>query len=173
MSRFDPNIVRDFVIAGLRDAHAMESQALTLTSAQVDRLVNYPDLKARIQEHYRETEGQRQRLETCLSRLDTSASTLKDVTLKAGANFSALLHSAMDDEVIKNSLASYAFEHFEIAAYTSLSVAAEALGDAQILEVCKQNLAEERAMADWLADHLPPTTQTYLQRASADLQAKR
>jgi ferritin-like metal-binding protein YciE len=173
MSVQSPEVVRDFMIAGLRDAHAMESQAISLTSAQVDRLKHYPDLERRIREHLRETEGQRERLERCLEKLGTSASTLKDAALKAGANLQAILHSMADDEVIKNSLASFAFENFEIISYKALIETAQLAGDSEIEAVCRQNLAEEERMAAWIADGLPELIRKYLARSSADVEAKR
>ena len=78
MSVQSPEVVREFLIAGLVDAHAMESQAMTLASAQADRLKHYPDLERRIREHIKETEEQRRRLEECLGSLGTSPSMLKD-----------------------------------------------------------------------------------------------
>ncbi|TIS83017.1 MAG: DUF892 family protein, partial [Mesorhizobium sp.] len=65
-------------------------------------------------------------------------------------------------------LASYTFEHMEIASYTILMAAAEAVGEAEIARVCEQNLREEEAMAEWLKDNLPQVTETFLARADAD-----
>ena len=162
-----------FLIDGLKDAHAMESQAVTLTSMQADRLRNYPELEARIRAHLDETKAQRDRLEGVLGELGVSASGLKDFVLKAGANFAAGLHSLTEDEVIKNSITSYAFEHFEIAAYTSLIAAGKAYDNSRVVDVCQQNLKEEQAMAKWLEDHLAETTLQYIERTAAGVQAKR
>ncbi|MDB5359495.1 MAG: hypothetical protein JWO51_792 [Rhodospirillales bacterium] len=173
MSVQSPQVVREFLIAGLIDAHAMESQAISLTSAQAERLKHYPDLEARIREHLRETEGQRERLDRCLEKLGTSPSTLKDTALKLGANFAAMAHAMADDEVIKNSFASFAFENFEIAAYKGLIETARLAGATEIEEVCRQNLAEEERMAAWIDENLPELIRKYLARKSADVEAKR
>lgn len=42
----------------LRDAYAMEKQPETMLKAQASRLENYPDVRARIEQHLRETLGQ-------------------------------------------------------------------------------------------------------------------
>ena len=168
-----PEVVRDFLISGLVDAHAMESQAISLTTAQADRLKHYPELENRVREHLQETEGQRNRLERCLDKLGASHSTLKDAALKLGANLAAITHSMADDEVIKNSLASFAFENFEIAAYRSLIVTAKLAGDTEIEDICRASLAEEERMAAWIDEHLPELTKQYLVRKSSDLEAKR
>jgi ferritin-like metal-binding protein YciE len=165
--------IRDYLIVGLRDAHAMESQAISLTSTQAERLEDYPELQARMREHLRETEGQRDRLERCLDRLDTSHSTFKDVAMKTAANLQAMFNAAAPDEVVKNTLASYAFEHFEIASYKALITVARMAGQEEVAEVCRQNLQEEERMAQWLDEHLPEVVEQYLQRRASDEVAKR
>jgi ferritin-like metal-binding protein YciE len=47
---------RDIFIDGLRNAHAMETQARELMQRQSERLTDYPELKSRVQTHLRETE---------------------------------------------------------------------------------------------------------------------
>lgn len=69
---------------------------------------------------------------------------------------------------MKGLLASYTFEHMEIASYTILIAAANSVGEAEIARVCEQNLREEEAMAEWLESNLPQVTQTFLTRAEAD-----
>jgi ferritin-like metal-binding protein YciE len=54
------------LIQWLRDAHAMEQQAESMLTAQALRLDNYPELRARIEQHIIETRHQAQKLETCL-----------------------------------------------------------------------------------------------------------
>ena len=60
---------RDIFIDGLRNAHAMETQARELMERQSERLTDYPDVKNRVHAHLQETEGQLKRLEQCLSSL--------------------------------------------------------------------------------------------------------
>src|SRR3546814_19838042 len=72
----------------------------------------------------------------------------------------------VSDEVVKGSMASYTFEHMEISAYRSLIAAAEAVGDQQTKQVCKEILAEEEAMASWLGEHLALVTSRFLEMGS-------
>lgn len=173
MAQQSEEMVRKFLLDGLRDAHAMECQALTLNSAQADRLENYADLERDIRLHIRETEGQRDRLEQCLARYDATPSALKDTALKISGGTAAIVHTMASDEVVKNTMASYAFEHFEIAAYRSLAETAKLLGDQEVLRICEESLHEEEQMASRLAKHLPDVVRKYLSRSSADVQAKR
>ena len=52
----------DIFVTGLRNAHAMENQALSIMKPQVSRIENYPEVAHRLQQHITETEGQIQRL---------------------------------------------------------------------------------------------------------------
>jgi ferritin-like metal-binding protein YciE len=113
----------------LRDAHAMEQQAESMLQAQADRLDHYPVLRARIVEHIEETRWQRDQLEGCLSRLDSSPSLVKDMGGRMMAFGQAMAGMMMTDEVVKGSMASYVFENIEIATYTVLIAAAGMAGD--------------------------------------------
>ncbi len=42
----------------LRDAHAMEKQAESMLESMASRIENYPDIKARIEQHISETKHQ-------------------------------------------------------------------------------------------------------------------
>jgi ferritin-like metal-binding protein YciE len=165
---------REWLVQWIRDAHAMEEQAEAMLNGQLNRLENYPELSERIRQHVEETKGQAARLKTCLEGLGEDTSTLKDAGGKLiawGQSFSGLFAG---DKVMKGSLASYTFEHMEIASYTMLIAAANSLGEAEVAQVCEQNLREEEAMADWLRQHLPGTTEQFLARADTEsAEAKR
>ena len=60
------NEMLDIYLAGLRNAHALENEALSIMSRQVERLESYPEVSKRLQEHMRETEIQQERLKTFL-----------------------------------------------------------------------------------------------------------
>jgi ferritin-like metal-binding protein YciE len=158
---------REWLVQWLRDAHAMEEQAETMLSGQVGRLESYPELKERIRRHIEETKGQAARLKTCLKALGEDTSTMKDAGGKLMAIAQSLSGVFAGDEVMKGSLASYTFEHMEIASYTILIAAAKAHGEAEVARVCEENLREEVAMADWLKAHLGSTTDQFLSRAAS------
>ena len=94
-------------------------------------------------------------------------SAVKSAAGKLAANLGAMANATAEDEVIKNGIADFAFENFEIASYESLVAAAESLGEQQIAQACRQNLEEEREMARWLQQHLPETTQQFLSAHAA------
>lgn len=152
----------DHLIAWLKDAHAAEEQAITMLSNLAQRIENYPDLKARVEQHVNETERQAERVRECLRRLGSDSSTLKDTGTKLMGLGQALSGIFTSDEVIKGVLASYTFEQMEIASYKILIAAARHLGDTETARVCEEILQEEIAMAKWLEENLERLTDRFL-----------
>lgn len=157
----------------LRDAHAMEVHAIQMLEKQARRIENYPDLRNRILEHLEETRAQAEMLVRCIERHGTTSSPLKDSAAAFLGNVQALSGLFFGDEVVKGAIASYTFEHLEIAAYRSLIGAAEELGDGETARVCSEILRQEEAMAGWLERHLPEVTRQHLRRQSTGEPAKR
>ncbi len=162
---------RDVYIAGLRNQHAVENQAIELLERQVGRLENYPEMADRMRRHIEESRQQALRLEDLLSQHDTSHSTMKDTMMSFAGNMAALGHSTASDEVVKNTLANFAFEHFEIASYTSLLVLADLVGHTAGRSALETSLREEQQMAAWIADRIDPTVRRFVERSAAGLTA--
>jgi ferritin-like metal-binding protein YciE len=157
----------------LRDAYAMESQAVSLLETHISRLKTYPDARAKVQEHLQQTHRQRQDVEDCLAKLGADPSTLKDITQKTIANVQGLFHAMSEDEVLKHALGSYSFEQFEAGSYRMLAAAAREAGEPGIAETCERIQAEEEAMGDWIWQQMPTLTQEYLSRSEVGATAKR
>lgn len=60
---------RSIFVTGLKNAHAMENQALSIMKPQVSRIENYPEVADMLERHIRETEGQIERLDAILASL--------------------------------------------------------------------------------------------------------
>ncbi len=157
------NRLHEVYHTGLRNMHALEMTAIELTERQVERLENYPEMAARLRQHHGESQEQARRLETILERHGTSSSGVKNAVTSVMGNVAAALHVPPSDEVLKNTFANFAFEHQEIAAYTSLIAMAEKIGDAASIVPLRQSLAEEQAMADWIREQIVPTTRRFMQ----------
>lgn len=162
---------REEFVSGLRNAHALEHQALALMDRQIEHLAEYAEVEVRLRGHRGETEQQIERLETILAGLDESPSTLKDTALMISGNLAALAHTLASDEILKNSFANYAFESFEAASYKALIVMAEKGGFTSAVPLLKQTLSEELAMATFLDETLPIIVNKYLERRAEGLQA--
>jgi ferritin-like metal-binding protein YciE len=159
--------LRELFVLGLRNAHAMENQALSIMKPQVSRIESYPEVAERLQRHIEETNGQIRRLEEILSGLNEDHSTIKDMALSLTGAMAALGHTMAADEIMKNSFANFAFENFEIAAYKSLITMAELGGFNAALPLLKENLREEEEMATWLDNSLRQITTKYASSAAA------
>lgn len=164
----------DHLISWLRGAHGMELQAEKMLSAQVERLLNYPTLCARIELHLQETCEQQRMLERTLESLGSEPSALKGMSGKLMAFGQAVGGMMVSDEVVKGAMSGYVFENMEIASYTVLIAAAVAANDVEVQCVCEEILVQEVQMANWLLEHLPELTLAFIERSEApDVKAKR
>ena len=165
MERTD--VVRKIFVAGLRNAHAVEHQALALMDRQINHLANYPQVEQRLREHRVETEQQIKRLDEILDMLDERHSTIKDTALGISGNLAALVHMLAPDEILKNSFANFAFENFEIASYKGLITIAEAGNFGNAIPLLDATLKEEQAMAQFCDQSLPAIVNKYLRLREA------
>lgn len=163
--------IRDIYITGLQNAHALEAQAIQLCQRQIERLASYPELRERLREHLEESRRHQQRIEQILQTLGTSHSTLKDIGTSIMGNIAAIGHAVMQDEVMKNTFANYAFEHFEIASYRALMEMADAAGDTSAQRLLEQTLNEEIRMAAFIDQHLSTIVRRYIQREAQGLKS--
>ncbi|TBY42978.1 ferritin-like domain-containing protein [Rhizobium leguminosarum] len=163
---------REIFVTGLKNAHAMENQALSIMKPQLSRIENYPKIGAKLDQHIRETEGQIVRLEEVLDGLNEGHSSLKDMALSLTGSMAAMSHTMAGDEILKNSFANFAFENFEMAAYKSLLTVAEVGGYGAASTALQANLAEETAMARWLDENIVSVTTKFLSLSEAGEKAK-
>lgn len=151
----------------LRDAHAMEKQCERMISGTVDQLKEYPQVQERLQHHAIETQQQARLVNECIERRGGDTSLVKEIAAKVAATAQSVSGLFVSDEEAKAVLSIYAFKHMEIASYRMLAAGAQTLGDAETQQVCERILAQEVAMAEWLAGQLPAVTQSFLQRADS------
>ena len=73
-------------------------------------------------------------------------------------------HSIAGDEILKNTFANNAFEHFEIAAYKSLLTLCGPAGANNARGLLEQSLKEEEEMASWVDQNIGKVTMEYLNK---------
>jgi ferritin-like metal-binding protein YciE len=153
---------KEELIDWLRDAYAMEKAMETALKKQI----NNEKLPMKARElasiHFTETEGHAEAVHACLHNLGADVSTLKTALaqgLEVAKGFGTMFAR---DEHIKDILAAYASEHFEIACYTALITAAQELGITAVEETCEAILREEVSMAEKLQANLPDLIKSYL-----------
>ncbi len=162
---------RDLFIVGLRNAHAMEHQAQEIMERQSERLTDYPDVQRKVRQHLTETREQIRRLDDWLKSVGENPSTLKDTAMSLLGNLAALGHAAADDEILKNTFANEAFEHYEIAAYKSLLTLCDRAGMTGAAPALQASLNEEERMAAWIDEHVADVTLQYLSKEEREANA--
>ena len=154
--------VQDEIVRWLRDAYAMErGMEVTLKKvAESDRhALECRNLAAA---HLEETRQHAQTIERLLKSLGSDTSTIKMGAAMMTETIKGLGTAMSQDEEIKDLLASYAMEHFEIACYRALVAAAELAGFAEIADACEQIISDEENMAEGFTDALPRAVQDHL-----------
>ncbi|MCR6632897.1 MAG: ferritin-like domain-containing protein [Magnetospirillum sp.] len=132
---------------------------------QVERLEDYPQVEARLREHLRDKAAQLQRIEGILQDLGESPSGQNEAAA-LGGHLSTMTNAPATDGILKDSCAAYAMANLEIATYESLLVLGEAAGKVDAIRALQTSLSEERAMANWLAEHMRETTVMFLKTKS-------
>ena len=153
---------KDLVIAWLNDAHGMENALVQILEHQIKDAKDYPQVQAKLQQHLEQTRRHAELVKGCVENLGGKTSTMKTGMATLFGQMQALSTGAAKDEMVKNALADYAAENFEIASYTALIRAAEDLNDQQTAAVCQQIRQEEEEMARWLQQNLPALVQQTL-----------
>ncbi len=158
---------KDAYLAWLRDAHAMELALVVMLEKQVKDTEGKPDLQSRISKHLEETRMHAEKVEACIKRIGGDVSTAKDLSAKMTSALNGLGMSIMGDQMVKEIHSAYAAEHFEIASYTVIRSAAQALGDPEGADMCDDILSEEYAMADWVKEQVPLVVAEYVRSLGA------
>ena len=165
--------IRSIFVTGVRNAHALEKEAIQILSRQIERLENYPEMEAIVRRHLEESKQHEERIDQVLEGLGTDRSVLKDLATQIMGNAAAIAHAPAADEILKNTFANHAFENYEIAAYKALIVMAEAAGESRFVPLHPQNLTEDENAARLIYEQVEPITRKYLSRASSGAKADR
>lgn len=163
---------RDILIVGLRNAYALEGQAIETLSNVQARLQHYPELEAVVAGHLTESRQQQETVQQLLESMGEAPSALKEAVMRLAGNVAAIAHIPAGDEVLKNLFALFAFEHFEQAAYRSLIAMAEDLGETATVQTCRTILAQEEAAAQKLSGLIESVTRAYVHLESSGQTSK-
>lgn len=162
-----PTDAKETYLTGLRNQHAVETQAIGTIQNELPRMQAYPELHARMQQDKQRSETQAARLDDLLAKHGTSKSATKEVVTGTVATVAGFAHITADDEVLKNVLAAIGYKAYETSSYTLLLTLAEAAGAAEDKSVLEQSKQEDQEMGEWLQNHVPTLAHAYLQQAKA------
>ena len=146
---------RNTMIAWLNDAHAMESALIPILQNHAADAQDDPLARERIELHLEQTRRHAELVRGCVERLGSTTSAAKTGLGSLFGTIQSVTTAFFSDEMIKNALADYATEHFEIACYRALQSAAESMGDTHIADVCGSIIRDEEEMAHWLEMQIP------------------
>ena len=155
---------KELLINWLKDAHAMEEMQKQTLERFAGLLDDYPDAKARVEEHLKITERQTDDVKSCLDRLGEDSSSVKEAVGSVAGAVQGMATAPFKDDVVKDTISMHASEHFEHACYLSLAAAARECGESEIAETCDRICEEELAMADWLEEQIPVVTASTMQK---------
>ena len=157
----------EIYLTGLRNQHAVETQAIGTIQNQLPRMKAYPDLHARMQQDKERSTEQAARLDSLLARHGFKASLAKEAVTGSVATVAGFVHALSSDEVLKDVLAAVGFKAYEIGSYKVLVTLAQAAGATDDVSVLEQSMKEEQEMGDWLGSHIGPFVQAYLGQQTA------
>lgn len=160
------NAATEIYLTGLRNQHAVETQAIGTIQNELGRMEPYPELHAKMRQEKERSITQAARLDELLAKHGTSKSAVKEVVTGTVATVAGFVHAGASDEVLKNVLAAIGYKAYEIASYKVLLTLADAAGASADKAVLEQSMKEEQEMGDWLGSHLPNFVHAFLQHQS-------
>ncbi|UDQ78728.1 DUF892 family protein [Erwinia rhapontici] len=146
-----------------RDACAIERHAEVALNELTQHLTPWPEMKARVDNHLRETRENISMLSEFMQRRQI------DSVVLGGERFSHFKNCIqgingllMSPEPVNNFIGSYLLEAYEIGCLTPLIAAAEALGDQEAILLLDKIIQKDFNMVRWALEHLPDITRAQL-----------
>ena len=146
----DAAATQDEIIKYLRDAHALEAQALQMLEAG-PRIAEFEELEVLFRDHLEETREHQRLVEERLQELGSGPSRFESAAMRIGALNLGGFFKAQPDTPVKLAGFVYAFEALESGAYELLSRTARRAGDEQTATMAEGILANEQATAERVA----------------------
>jgi ferritin-like metal-binding protein YciE len=135
------------VVKYLRDAHAIEGQALQLLDAG-PKLAGFDELATVFQEHLAETREHQRMVDERLTQLGSGPARFQAGALRVGALNLGAFFKVQPDTPVKLAGFAFAFEALEAGSYEMLARTADRAGDEQTAELARQIGAQERRAAE-------------------------
>jgi ferritin-like metal-binding protein YciE len=154
------------LVSYLRDAHAIEGQALQLLETG-SSIAGSDTLADVFRDHLEETREHQRLVEDRLRVRDARPSRFQDTGMRIGGLNIGAFFAAQPDTPAKLAGFAFAFEHLEIAAYELLRRTAERAGDPATATVAERILLQERAAAARIAATWDAAMDAALERVGA------
>jgi ferritin-like metal-binding protein YciE len=138
------------IVKYLRDAHAIEAQALGLLETG-PKLAGFDALATVFQDHLAETREHQRLVDERLEQLGSGPGRFQAGALRMGALNLGAFFKIQPDTPVKLAGFAYAFEALEIGAYEMLARTADRAGDEQTAQLARRILGEEQRAAERVA----------------------
>jgi ferritin-like metal-binding protein YciE len=142
--------IRKDLIKYLRDAHALEAQALQLLESG-PKIAGFEDLAGVFRQHLEQTREHQRLVDERLRALGAGPARFQAGMMRLGAMNIGGFFGTQPDTPAKLAGFAYAFEALEVGAYELLLRTARRAGDEETAAVAARILAEERAAAQQVA----------------------
>lgn len=148
------NELQEMLVEQLRDAFSAEKQAIQGMKRAL-RKVSEPELREGIEAHIEQSEKQRERVEEALDKLGARpgrkvCEAMRGLVEEAQHEMEEHEKGPVLDLVIV--AGQQRIEHYEIAAYGTMTELAKAMGETEVGDLLGQTLAEEKAQDEKLTD---------------------
>ena len=151
----------------LTDCHSIELQALEQMKF-APKIAGDPDLARMFEDHLEETKEHERLVREELERRGAKPSTLKDVAGRVGGWGMVVFAKLNPDTPGKLAMHGYSYEHMELAAYELLKRFARRAGDERVEQLAERIGADERAMADRIAERWDRAVEASLREKDAE-----
>jgi ferritin-like metal-binding protein YciE len=138
------------VVKYLRDAHALEAQAMQMLEAG-PRIAEYDELRRLFEQHLEETAEHQRLIDERLAELDEKPSRFQAGAMRMGALNLGTFFKVQPDTPVKIGGFAYAFEALETGAYELLSRTARRARDERTAAIAEGILANEKETAERVA----------------------
>jgi ferritin-like metal-binding protein YciE len=146
----DADSLDEEIVKYLRDAHALEAQALQMLEAG-PKIAEYDSLRRLFETHLEETREHQRLVDERLGELGSRPGRFQAIALRGSALNLGGFFKAQPDTPVKLGGFAYAFEALETGAYELLGRTARRAGDEQTAAMADQILANERQTAERVA----------------------
>jgi ferritin-like metal-binding protein YciE len=149
---------RKLLVKCLEDIYALESHLVQMLNDHAKDAQQEPTIRQKIEQHVRETELHRDRVEQRLNALGGSKPGFKATLSNVMGQVLGAAAGGRANPLAKNACDEYAAEQLEIASYVELITLAQTIGDVDTLRTAQLNLRDEVSMEQWLIQQIPEVT---------------
>jgi ferritin-like metal-binding protein YciE len=146
----DAAATKEEIVKYLRDAHALEAQAIQMLEAG-PKIAEFEQLATLFREHLAESRKHQELVDARLDELGSRPGRFQAAALRGGALNLGTFFKAQPDSPIKIAGFAYAFEALECGAYELLYRTAQRAGDDQTVALAQGILANEQDTAERVA----------------------